>query len=1174
MDLTTHKRRIYLAFCWCVAMMIGNIHVFAQSAASSKNEFKSNKQEKKIPVLDSLKLDSLAIEDGSFSIEGIAPEDYFLNTETAVLKWKKKPEKDSVQVYYRTLAFSFTKIHFNKSAQTVDSNIAFPFFNYSDTDTLPPGYVSFNAIDYNGTYGRSLNVGNNQDMSMNSQFNLQMNGYILDSIRIEAALTDNNIPFQPEGNTQQLQEFDKVYITFQKNEHKLTAGDYALVRPNSYFMNFEKRVQGLMFETVFPNQSKVKNAITFSGSIAKGEFARNIFQGSEGNQGPYKLKGNNGETFFIVLAGSERVYIDGVLLKRGEDYDYVIDYNTAEVTFMPRQLITKEKRIQVEFEYQARNYLNTLFYIKDELTIGNKWKFRWNAYMNQDAKNQPYLQTLDDAQKQFLRGIGDQIDQAFYKVIKEDTFAANKVLYKMVDTTVNGIFYDSIFVYATDPQEAKYSLGFSFVGQNKGNYNISGENTNGRSYVWVAPESGLPQGSYEPIVLLITPKKHHLFTSAAEYQIDSFKKVSVELAASNYAPNLFSPLDKEKHWGWGGKLNYEEMRFLGKKDSMGRSSWSWNQQLNYEYIQSQFKEIAPFRNIEFARDWNLNTDSTRSDEHYISFQTALSKTNWGKLLYNFTWLKQGADFNANRNIVQLNYNHKTVNSGFVFNLMNSESSVNKAAFFRPSAYIEKVFKKWNDLTVGAKYEKEHNDVRNKLNENLLPSAFSFDNLRFYVRSGEDRLTQMQLSYAWRKTDQQKETIFKPFTTAHTIEGNVQLHQIKNQVIAFTGAYRKLIYADSQLLAQADDQNALGRLEYNGSLWKGMIVPNILYELGSGQQQKQEYIYVEVPVGQGMYMWVDYNNDGVQQANEFEIAIYPDQMKYIRVITPTNEYVKVNYVTFNTSLRISPEQLWIRKNKNKAQLFLSRFSNQLMVQINNRSLATEGLKSFNPFWGSIADTAIIANMSTINNSFFFNQKSPKWGMEYNYSFNSGKNLLTYGLEGNEQSRHVLKTRWTFKKYWTWSVNAAQGYKSYQSALPDDRTYKVDIESVEPMLSWIRPSLMRVNASYKYDNRENQAIYGGDHAQIHTASLDMRFTSLNIGMLSARGSFVQIAYTGEKNTPLAFVMLEALQKGQNWLWSLNWERKLGKGIELSLDYEGRKSKGNAIIHSGRMSIRALL
>ncbi len=1157
-----------LFFCW-------SFHLSAQQP-DTLNGY-SNMRTRTIAVdpSDTLYLDEHSLYSGSLSIKEVADSSYELYPLASFLVWKKRPEQDSITLNYRVLPFSFSGKKYHKSDSLLQANAAFPAPSYSYTDSNARGFVNFNTIDYNGTYGRSLTIGNSQDVSLNSNFNLQLNGYILDSVRIEAAITDNNLPIQPDGNTQQLQEFDQVYITFEKGRHKLTAGDHNLERPASYFVNFNKRVQGILYEAMFPDYKSVQNHLVLGGSIAKGQFARNIIFGVEGNQGPYKLTGNNGEQFFIVLAGTEKVYIDGILMERGEDRDYVINYNTGEVTFMPRRLITKDKRIQFEFEYQDRNYLNSLLYAYDNLKIGDKWNVRLVAYSNQDARNQPYMQSLSAEQKIYLAGIGDDIDRAYYQSAREDTFAANKILYKLTDTTVNGIFYDSVFVYSTNKDSAKYALGFSYVGENKGNYIIAGTNTNGRSYSWIAPVSGAPQGNYEPVVLLITPKKQQLFTIGTTYQLDSFKKVDIELGASNYAPNLFSDIDKDKHWGVSARGVYDETRFLGKKDSLGRTKVVWKNNLSYEFVQSRFKAIAPYRNVEFARDWNIASDAPSEDEHLVGYNTELNIAKTGSLNYSLTWYGRGTDYRANRNIASLQLDRNNWKGGVTFNLMHSSSPVQNSKYFRPSLFLEKRLPGLNDISVGAAYEKEQNDIRFAPADTLLPTAFAFDVLRFYIRTNGERKTKVEFNYTLREDEGVTGNQFTKWNTGHTLDATIGLYQIKNQQVKLTGSYRNLIVDNQQLPGPEAGETILGRVEYTGNISKGFIVPSFLYEIGSGQEQKRIYTYVEVPVGQGMYMWVDYNNDGVQQANEFEPAIYPDQKKYIRIITPTNEYMKVNYVQLNSALMIEPENLWLRKTgKKKWQTVISRFSDQLSLQVNNRTLSAEGIETFNPFNAAINDTNIISSLAVITNTFFFNRNSAIWGGEYTFAHNAGKSLLTYGLEGNMQNRHQLKMRSTFYKSYTLSLQVQELTREYQSALADGRTYRVGSKALEPSLTWLLRSQLRITGGYKWDSRENAGAYGGEKALIQSLNIDARSTWAALGTMQARLTYADIRFDGQINTSLAFVMLDALQKGSNWLWYLSWDRRLSKGIELSLEYEGRKPGNSPVIHTGRMSIRAVL
>src|SRR5690606_2971291 len=191
-----------------------------------------------------------------------------------------------------------------------------------------------------GNLSRGISFGNSQNVFVNSSLNLQMEGQLTENLHIRASITDQNVPFQPEGNTQQVQDFDNVLLELYNEKMSLSAGDVVLHQRTSEFLRYQKNVQGLLFTSNYLMLDNWKASSQVGLSIAKGKFASTSLQTMEGVLGPYRIKGPQNERFVIIMANSEKVFLDGKLLKRGFNYDYTIDYNQGEITFTTHVLLT------------------------------------------------------------------------------------------------------------------------------------------------------------------------------------------------------------------------------------------------------------------------------------------------------------------------------------------------------------------------------------------------------------------------------------------------------------------------------------------------------------------------------------------------------------------------------------------------------------------------------------------------------------------------------------------------------------------------------------------------------------------------------------------------------------------------------------------------------------------
>ena len=1130
---------------------------------------------------DTLFLDTLSIAPQSISLfnkdKQLDTSYYKVNfTKKAIILNRKKLSADSIKSdtlisFYKTFPLDFNKEVYHKDAKLLQKDLSLPqnpFTIHYTPNTNSQNFFASDGLTKNGSISRGISFGNNQDVVVNSNLNLQISGKLTKEIDITLAATDNNIPIQPDGNSQQLQEFDKVFVQLNDKKSKLIVGDYQMQRPNSYFMNFYKRAQGLYFSN---NTEVVKGGIlktTVSGALSRGRFSRMVFKGTENNQGPYKLTGADNELFIIVLSGTERVYIDGRLLTRGQENDYVIDYNNGQITFTAKQIITKDKRITVEFQYSEKNYTRSIYFINEEYQT-KKLRVAFNYYVEQDNKNKPLQQTLSDSNKLVLYNIGDTLTKAYTKGWTKATFNSTEVFYKRMDTLVSTITYPGIFKYTVNSNDTVYTVRYSYVGPNAGNYYQIQSAANGKVYQWIAPVAGVPQGSYEPIVPLVTPKKKQMATALAEYKTSETGVLGTELAYTNNNVNTFSPYDKQDDNGQGIKVYYNDKTKISSSDSSGKT-WAVNYGGNYEYLQKNFTQIERFRSVEFFRDWNRRNDSVFNDQHIASALVGISRGSDLTSQYTGSSMTEGNLYQGFKHNFTNSLNLNNTKAFYNASYLTTNASPLSSSFYR---HKSKLSQRANKLIFTYQDEFENNKFRNTIKDSLLPKSYQFWEWEGNITNADTSRNRFKLFYRER-TDKFAE-LNRLFDAAHAqnVGFSSDISTIKNHPFKTTVTYRKLEILDTNLIHLKPDNNLLSRIEYAPRLIHGFFQANTFYEVSYGLEQKKEYSYIQVAAGQGQYYWKDYNGDNIKQLNEFEIAQYPDQMIYIRVYTPTNTFVKSARDQFSLSVYLRPSVFKTEHSK-KIVNFTSRFVSQTAYRVDKKSLAAanSNVLSFNPFDINVTDTNLISTNYSLRQALFFNQSSPVFGFDYTYQDTKSKQLLTIGYESRELETHELRTRWNISHAWGFFVNSTLGQKTTLSQFFQNRNFHIASMETEPKISYQPSTAFRISGIFKYTEKQNKGEGGFQKAAVQDYAIEFKINKLSKGSLNARLDYLKIAYNDVENTPVAFEMLNSLRKGENITWSASYQQNVSGNLQISFTYDGRKTPGNKIVHIGGAQVRA--
>ncbi|GAB3636939.1 hypothetical protein GCM10027422_25290 [Hymenobacter arcticus] len=1156
---------------------------------------------------------------------------------------------DSVLLCYRVLPLPLLRARYRRPRRLMDS-LDFrdrPMLRLEDFSQQEQ-ILSTPGISKTGNLSRGISFGNTQNVFVNSALNLQLEGQLTDKIRLTAAISDQNVPFQPEGNTQTLQQFDKIYITLTGPQWNLTAGDVVLRNKPDYFLRYYKNIQGAAVElnlgapgpqplqagatnnsvsnappssfttytngvtnnsaappgaggvaplvaptaavpggqplpgapvagtgsvTVLDKLGQVRSSTLVAGGVAKGKFASIDIAPLDNVQGPYRLTGPNGEQFIIVLAGSERVYLDGRLQTRGFDFDYVVDYNLAEITFSPRHLITANSRIKVDFEYSDLNYARSLYTASHYQQVG-KLNLRANYYQEADNPDNAANLTLSFQEQQLLRGAGNvSVVQA--PGGERAAFNRTIVQYNRVarlSPTTGGL--DSIFVFARDSLSAVYTVRFTDVGQGLGDYNLSTSdiNSNGRVYLYV----GLGLGRYKAVRTLPTPLLKQMVSGGATYQLDPTAAVFVDVASSQLQRNRFALGTEDK--GGAVRLGYTvQDRALPKWAPNALQNYRLRSALDFEHTAPKFAPIDRYRDIEFDRNWSATstanaTAATPREDNILNFAIGLTRDANHAVNYRVSRRNRPGEVSGVQQWLDVAQQVGRVELRGSLFVLNSQAGRYQSNWARGEASVRYG---GGRLIPSYTYRFDKNRVISPRGDTIR-SANYFDEHNFALQSPDTGRTRYGLSYAFRqdRTPTAEQNNLQVHNQSQTVQGNLSTRLSKYQDLRLIATYR-----DVNLVSTPDSarqRNILGKLDHTLGLLQNQIRSELSYSVQTGRELRRDFSFLAVPAGQGTHYYAgDLNGNNVQDKDEFLEAQTADAQyrTFIKVYLPTADYITAYQNRLSYRLTVNAPRGWREAGAWRAAL--ARLSSVSSVTVDRRTTSPNVAARLSPFSFSKEDDKLLAFNQLLRNTLYLNRANPIFGAELTVQQTQQKTLLVQGFDLRNLTTQSLLLRRTLAQSFTGRFNVARDVREAQATYSATRNFRLLIYTAQPEISYQPSPALRLTSTLLHTSKANTlATRDADsNATFDDLGLEARVSQVSKRTVTAATHVTRVTFEGDLASVVGLEILQALRPGTNYTWNLNLEQRLANGLNINVAYDGRKASGLGIVHTGRMQVAVL-
>ncbi len=1061
---------------------------------------------------------------------------------------------DSIEVCYRKMAREVFDTLYSRKPDTyapAAHSQSMPLIEMIDEQ----GVFELSNIESFGSITRGVTFGNRQNLFVNSALNLQMDGKLSEDLSISAVITDQNIPYQPEGNTQQLRDFDNVYIRLYNDRFNLIAGDIVLQNPvqEGQFLKYYKNVQGIKMDYKYNLGSDWSLTSVLSGSAAKGKFSSSVISPIENVQGPYKLQGPNGERFIIVLANSEKVYIDGKLMERGFDRDYVIDYNLAEVTFNSNVVITRFTRIRIDFEYAEQFYGRSNVTASQTLEKENV-KVYFNYYRESDNPDNTIGFDLEEEDYESLGRSANR--QGVIHGYDSVGFMENQISYLKKDTTDLDGERHEIYVFSVDKEKAHWTVSFSETGEGQGDYILSGRNANGKIFQWVSPRGGISQGNYAPVITIPTPNRKEMIVAGSKIDINGHEFFFQELALSVNDQNLYSN-DNRNNMGYAWKGGIESNRpveFLPEYTFKGR--------ISFEYDHENFQSIDRFRTIEFDRNWayDIFSDSVNRSDEIFDLELGLSKDLQNQLNYQLTKRDRTDVINGTQQSLRFSKKLGVLQISSDNFLMHNRSGGLRSDWSRSMSDFK--LNIWK-LSPGYSFALDRHSA--SVGDSTFNTLMHYHSHNYYLQSNESKKGFIRLDYIRRFDQIPDGGELVSYTAAEEVKLSLNSKHFENHTLSGQLNYRSV----TDHTVENQDKNIMGRFDWLSGYFQNNIRQHITFSTANTLELKRDFIFVPVPVGEGTHTWRDENGDGIQDLNEFYEAINPDEKSYIKLFTPTDEYIQAFQTAYLHTLDASFPSRW--RELPNALSEISKVSISGSLRVNFKTTATDPGERINPFSLNLVRDQYLFARNQGRYSLFYNRNAPGLGFDITRQNQDNKSLLSNGYELRRRRSWDSNFRWTVDSY-ILRFKGSMGDILNQADYVEGRNFMLATRSYSPEIVWQADKKYRITGNWERRLRRDMADESEQFSDINEFGVMLTWIRQGQGSLSADFSWVEISFEGEENTFLGYELLEALQPGANQKWNINWQQSLGSGLQLSLQYFGRKSTDNRAVHTGTAQLTA--